>query len=166
MTHPRTDKGYYSGANHKSLQSLEGLKACCLQHPGLASSSLAGDDAKTHARLVDRRAGIDPLIGHARHGGQLGKSRMQHDDTTLAAGYGLGASTCANCFVTCLEKTSKRWGEKENGTAQSLGPWKGVQTFRFCEIQGIRISRQRLFITTRALPFFSAQTQHSCHRGQ
>jgi hypothetical protein len=37
--------------------------------------------------LVDRRAGIEPLIGHAKHGGQLGQSRMKTDDTTLAAGY-------------------------------------------------------------------------------
>ena len=44
-------------------------------------------DAETHARLVDRRAGIEPLIGHAKQGGQLGQSRMKTDDTTLAAGY-------------------------------------------------------------------------------
>ncbi len=29
-----------------------------------------------------------PLIGYAKHGGQLGKSRMKYDETTLAAGYG------------------------------------------------------------------------------
>jgi hypothetical protein len=28
------DKGYYSGANRKYLQSLEGLKEFCLQQPG------------------------------------------------------------------------------------------------------------------------------------
>jgi transposase, IS5 family len=27
------------------------------------------------------------LIGHAKHGGQLGRSRMKQDETTLAAGY-------------------------------------------------------------------------------
>jgi transposase, IS5 family len=88
LTSCGTDKGYYSGANHKYLRSLEGLKECCLQQPGLDSSSLSGDDAETHARLVNRRAGIEPLIGHAKHGGQLGQSRMKYDDTTLAAGYG------------------------------------------------------------------------------
>ena len=88
LTSCGTDKGSYSGANHKYLRSLEGLKECCLQQPGLDSSSLSGDDAEPHARLVNRRAGIEPLIGHAKHGGQLGKSRMKHDDTTLAAGYG------------------------------------------------------------------------------
>ena len=39
-------------------------------------------------RLRDRRAGIEPLIGHAKHGGQLGRSRMKSDAATLAAGYG------------------------------------------------------------------------------
>ena len=31
---------------------------------------------------------LPPLIGHAKHGGQLGQSRMKTDDATLAAGYG------------------------------------------------------------------------------
>ncbi len=37
----------------------------------------------TQARLADRRSGI----GHAKQGGQLGKSRRKKDETTLAAGY-------------------------------------------------------------------------------
>lgn len=37
-------------------------------------------------QLHGRRAGIEPLIGHAKHGGQLGRSRMKSDLTTLAAG--------------------------------------------------------------------------------
>jgi hypothetical protein len=44
-------------------------------------------EAETRARLADRRAGIEPLSGHAKQGGQLGQSRMKTDDTTLAAGY-------------------------------------------------------------------------------
>jgi hypothetical protein len=88
LTSCGTDKGYYSGANHKYLRPLAGLKECCLQQPGFDASRLSGDDAETHARLVNRRAGIEPLIGHAKHGGQLGKSRMKTDETTLAAGYG------------------------------------------------------------------------------
>jgi hypothetical protein len=31
--------------------------------------------------------GIEPLIGHAKQGGQLGQSRMKTDETSLAAGY-------------------------------------------------------------------------------
>jgi hypothetical protein len=69
------------------LHALEGLKEFCLQQPGLDPRTLSESDAETHARLVDRRAGIEPLIGHAKHGGQLGQSRMKTDATTLAAGY-------------------------------------------------------------------------------
>jgi transposase, IS5 family len=87
LTSAGTDKGYYSGANRKYLRSVEGLKEFCLQQPGLDPRTLSERDVETHARLVDRRAGIEPLIGHAKQGGQLGQSRMKTDDTTLAAGY-------------------------------------------------------------------------------
>jgi transposase, IS5 family len=87
LTSAGMDKGYYSGANRKYLQALEGLKEFCLQQPGLDPSTLSESDAETYSRLVDRRAGIEPLIGHAKQGGQLGQSRMKTDETTLAAGY-------------------------------------------------------------------------------
>jgi transposase, IS5 family len=87
LTSAGTDKGYYSGANRQYLGSLAGLKECCLQQPGLDTRMLSERDAETHAHLVDRRAGIEPLIGHAKHGGQLGQSRMKTDATTLTAGY-------------------------------------------------------------------------------
>ena len=70
------------------MQSLEGLKAFCLQQPGLDISRRGEDAAETYTRLVNRRSGIEPLIGHAQQGGQLGQSRMKTDDATLAAGYG------------------------------------------------------------------------------
>ena len=82
-----TDKGYYSSANRKYLESLEDLEEFCLQQPGLDLSRLSEAEAEIHARLVNRRSGIEPLIGHAKHGGQLGRSRMKQDETTLAAGY-------------------------------------------------------------------------------
>ena len=106
-----TDKGYYSGANHQYLRSLEGLKECCLQQPGLDSRSLSEDDAETYTRLVNRRAGIEPLIGHAKHGGQLGTSRMKHDDTTLAAGYGaIGGFNLRQLLRHLLGKDIKAMG--------------------------------------------------------
>lgn len=83
-----TDKGYYSGANCKYLQSMEGLEEFCLQQPGLDTSRLSESDMETLTRLTNRRAGIEPLLGHAKQGGQLGQSRMKTDETTLAAGYG------------------------------------------------------------------------------
>jgi hypothetical protein len=82
-----TDKGYSSIANRKYLASLESLDEFCLQQPGLDVKSLSESDAEIHARLVNRRSGIEPLIGHAQHGGQLGRSRMKQDETTMAAGY-------------------------------------------------------------------------------
>jgi transposase, IS5 family len=87
LTSAGMDKGYYSGANRQYLQALEGLKEFCLQQPGLDPRTLSESDAETYTRLVDRRAGIEPLIGHAKQGGQLGQSRMKTDETTLAAGY-------------------------------------------------------------------------------
>jgi hypothetical protein len=45
-------------------------------------------DLDLKERLHNRRAGIEPLIGHIKRGGQLGKSRMKSDAATLAAGYG------------------------------------------------------------------------------
>src|SRR5215510_6121725 len=82
-----TDKGYYSQANHNYLSAVVGLEECGLQQPGLDMGSLTEREAATRARLADRRAGIEPLIGHAKQGGQLGQSRMKTDETTLAAGY-------------------------------------------------------------------------------
>ena len=38
--------------------------------------------------VLEANFGIEPVIGHAKHGGQLGRSRMEQDETTLAAGYG------------------------------------------------------------------------------
>jgi IS5 family transposase len=82
-----TDKGYYSQANHNYLRVVVGLEEGGLQQPGLAIGSLTEREAATRARLANRRAGIEPLIGHAKQGGQLGQSRMKTDETTLAAGY-------------------------------------------------------------------------------
>jgi transposase, IS5 family len=82
-----TDKGYYSTANRDYLQALDGLEEFCLQQPGFDPATLTESEGATFTRLADRRAGIEPLIGHAKHGGQLGRSRMKQDETTLAAGY-------------------------------------------------------------------------------
>ncbi len=37
-------------------------------------------------KLHNRHAGIEPIIGHLKHGWQMGKSRMKSDATTLSAG--------------------------------------------------------------------------------
>lgn len=82
-----TDKGYYSEANRGYLRGLEGLEEFCLPQPGLDLEHQSPNATAIQARLLDRRSGIEPLIGHAKQGGQLGKSRMKKDESTLAAGY-------------------------------------------------------------------------------
>jgi IS5 family transposase len=81
-----TDKSYYSAANRQYLRALPGLEEEGLQQPGLDFNTLAESERALRQRLANRRAGIEPLLGHAKQGGQLGHSRMKHDASTLAAG--------------------------------------------------------------------------------
>jgi transposase, IS5 family len=79
------DKGYWKEKNRKCLKAM-GIPSIGLQRP--ASVNQEKQDTLLQERLQNRRAGIEPLIGHAKHGGQLGKGRMKSDTATLAAGYG------------------------------------------------------------------------------
>ena len=81
-----TDKGYWSSKNFKGAIKL-GVQDVGLQHP-INVKSPSGQNTQKLDGLRDRRAGIEPLIGHTKHGGQLGRSRMKSDTATLAAGYG------------------------------------------------------------------------------
>ena len=81
-----TDKGYWSGKNRAVLSSLK-LKTEGLQRPSTIEKG-ADWDSVLEEHLRNRRAGIEPLIGHIKRGGQLGRSRMKSDQGTLAAGYG------------------------------------------------------------------------------
>lgn len=81
-----TDKGYYSKKNADYLQKSTGSNIG-LQKPGAAREPPKKQQPCKEQELADRRAGIEPLIGHAKHGGQLGKSRMKYDHTTESAGY-------------------------------------------------------------------------------
>jgi hypothetical protein len=74
-----TDKGYYSKKNEKILQ--EKIPEVGIQIPGNVKEQRTIDQ-----ELKNRRAGIEPLIGHAKNFG-LRKSRMKSDETTLASGY-------------------------------------------------------------------------------
>jgi hypothetical protein len=79
------DKGYWKEKNRKYLKDM-GIPTLGLQRP--ASVNQEKEDTLLLEHLHNRRAGIEPLIGHIKHGGQLGKSRMKSDTATLAAGYG------------------------------------------------------------------------------
>lgn len=78
------DKGYYTNDNEKFLVE-KAVNEIGLQYPLIKHSKK--EKKPIAEELINRRAGIEPLIGHAKQGGQLGKSRMKSDKTTLSAGY-------------------------------------------------------------------------------
>ena len=82
-----TDKGYYSFDNERRLEAA-GVKDIYLPRP---NRTLDAPPEKTpgpiRQLLHDRRAGLEPLIGHTKQGGQMGGSRMKSDETTKSAGY-------------------------------------------------------------------------------
>lgn len=82
-----TDKGYWSGKNRKAINETSGIEENGLQHPAKIKNKTGLPSQEIQVRLRNRRAGIEPLIGHVKQGGQLGRSRMKNDTTTLAAGY-------------------------------------------------------------------------------
>ena len=82
-----TDKGYYS-VHNENLMDTHGIKEIGIQRP----TSVKRPKAcllpyYREQELIDRRAGIEPLIGHAKHGGQMGRSRMKSDETIEASGF-------------------------------------------------------------------------------
>lgn len=80
------DKGYWKVTNQKALIQSN-VEEIGLQRPNNTKYAEQLPTQEVQDRLRDRRAGIEPMIGHAKHGGQLGKSRMKSDTATLAAGY-------------------------------------------------------------------------------
>ena len=77
-----TDKGYYSKQNSDYLDASTG-SSLGLQKPANVKCQTHSDDTE----LINRRAGIEPLIGHTKQGGQLGRSRMKYDRTIESSGY-------------------------------------------------------------------------------
>jgi hypothetical protein len=76
------DKGYYSNKNVKAVEALS-INAEGLQRP--SNVKYAPPEERVQ-ELRNRRAGIEPLIQHAKSFG-LGKSKMKSDLATLASGY-------------------------------------------------------------------------------
>lgn len=77
-----TDKGYFSASNIKAIQALA-INADGVQRPANIKQRPPPEVVEA---LKRRRAGIEPLIQHAKSFG-LGRSRMKSDETTLASGY-------------------------------------------------------------------------------
>ena len=81
------DKGYYSKRNENTLKAAS-VKEIGLQKPQQKKKNNTGVNQQPISEsLINRRAGIEPLIGHAKQKGQLGKSRMKSDVTTKSAAY-------------------------------------------------------------------------------
>lgn len=76
-----TDKGYYSGKNVKEARKT--VSEVGIQAPGNIKNQR---NLQCSQSLKDRRAGIEPLIGHVKKFG-LEKSRMKTDSTTVTSGY-------------------------------------------------------------------------------
>jgi IS5 family transposase len=81
-----TDKGYYSNKNVKSLIS-RGIKKIGIQLPCNVKNKHIDISSEQKEILSNRRAGIEPLIGHIKQGGQLGRSRMKNDRSIESSGY-------------------------------------------------------------------------------
>ena len=73
-----TDKKYFSQEN---IDALEEIKDLSLGY------RLEDMSEEIFSALMDHRAGLEALLGQTKHGGQLKKSRMKSDKSTLAAGY-------------------------------------------------------------------------------
>lgn len=76
------DKGYYSLSNQQLLERKK-IREIGLPRP---QRYLKVDRDRTPSdvmkKLHDRRAGIEAIISHIKHGGQLDRSRMKSDNTT------------------------------------------------------------------------------------
>lgn len=83
-----TDKGYYAKTNEKIALDF-GIEQVAIQRPrrklDKPPNNPITDEQLT--RLINRRAGIEPLIGHLKRHGQMGRSRMKSDQTTEASGF-------------------------------------------------------------------------------
>jgi hypothetical protein len=80
-----TDKGYYSGPNMRAAKAA-GVKEVGIQYPANLKIPPTDLGEKKKVELKNRRAGMEPLIGHVKRWG-LEKSRMKSDSATEASGY-------------------------------------------------------------------------------
>ena len=82
-----TDKGYYSAKNEKLLLKKD-VNEIGIQRPhNIKKQPVKSMTAAREEELINRRSGIEPIIGHIKHGGQLGRSRMKSDKAIECSGY-------------------------------------------------------------------------------
>ena len=82
-----TDKGYYSQRNEKLLLE-KSVAEIGIQRPhNIKKAKVQEITPEQEEKLINRRSGIEPLIGHIKQGGQLGRSRMKNDRNIESSGY-------------------------------------------------------------------------------
>jgi transposase, IS5 family len=82
------DKGYYSKDNEQFMLDV-GVKNVALQRPHRSLRDPPNNPINEErlTELINRRARIEPIIGHLKRRWQMGKSRMKSDQTTEASGF-------------------------------------------------------------------------------
>lgn len=106
------DSGYYSKSNERYLQS-QGVEEIGIQKPGRVKSYAVEMSEDVRKRLYDRRAGIEPLIGHCKLSGQLGRHRERTDKTGLAAAF------CSVLGFNMRQMMDKLCNDKQKVTTSS-----------------------------------------------
>ncbi len=79
------DRGYHSSRNVRAAKMMA-VEKIAIQKPTAFRDLCPALGEDERRRLSNRRSGIEPLIGHVKHGG-LRKSRMKTDQTTEASAY-------------------------------------------------------------------------------
>jgi transposase, IS5 family len=103
-----TDKGYYSKKNEKLLLK-KGVDEIGMQRPWNIKKPRQKILIKEREEeLVNRRSGIEPLIGHLKQGWQLGRSRMKSDKTIEASGYATVLGFNMRQIIRNQKETEKR----------------------------------------------------------
>lgn len=98
-----TDKGYY-GINNVNRLIKKKIPLVGVQIPANTKDNIALLSDEDKVILSNRRAGIEPLIGHTKQGGQLGKSRMKNDRNIESSGYAAVLGFNLRQFVRALIK--------------------------------------------------------------
>jgi transposase, IS5 family len=83
-----TDKGYYAKENEKFALDLK-IKDVAIQKPNRKLHDPPDNPIAPERlqELINRRSGIEPIIGHLKKCWQMGRSRMKLDRTTESSGF-------------------------------------------------------------------------------
>lgn len=82
-----TDKGFYSNKNEKLLFEKNVVEIGIQRPHNIKKKHPKPLTEADIEKLTNRRSGIEPLIGHLKQGGQLGRSRMKSDRGMESSGY-------------------------------------------------------------------------------